>query len=72
MRSDGTLSTVKPSHLCAARITVVRGSILFYFFIYFTFSSILLFHLSFTFSSILLFHLFYFFIYTPFFGLKSL
>jgi len=25
MRSDGTLSTVKPSQLCAARITVVRG-----------------------------------------------
>ena len=25
MRSDGTLSTVKPSQMCAARITVVRG-----------------------------------------------
>ena len=27
MRSDGTLSTVKPSQLCAARITVVRGCV---------------------------------------------
>ncbi len=25
MKSDGTLSTVKPSQMCAARITVVRG-----------------------------------------------